>query len=171
MFLNKRNQNQITLRNYKLSKYAYKANLIKKYLITQEYLLFYYYDFISTETQQQLSRILLDSNLKALKIKKNSLKTFFENNELDFLKRLLINNVFIIFSNVNENLNMKLVQKTFSLKNIHFIGILLKKKFLRPSELKKLYLLSKENSQKITSKLLNYNKSLLKNILVFKKIS
>lgn len=169
MFINKWNQDKITLRNYKSAKHSYKANVIKNYLNTQEYLLFFYYDFIPVETQQQLNNILIEQNLKILKIKKNSLTKFLKENNLNFIHNLMINNVFIIFNKNNQALNIKNVLKLNLIKNIHFLGIWLQKKFLRPSELKKIHLLSNIFIFKNTVKILNIKKTLLKKSLTLKK--
>lgn len=169
MFINKWNQDKITLRNYKSAKHSYKANVIKKYLNTQEYLLFFYYDFIPVETQQQLNSILIEQNLKILKIKKNSLTNFLKENNLNFMHNLMINNVFIIFNRNNQALNIKNVLKLNLIKNIHFLGIWLERKFLRPSELKKIHLLSNKFIFKNTVKILNLKKTLLKKSLTLKK--
>lgn len=158
----------ISNRNQKLLNLAYRSNLIQKPLLEKQYNLLFYFDFISIEMQIALKQILIENNLKAVRIKKNCLKHVLADSH-NFFQNLTVNNSLLIYSNLNYTFNYSVILKLNTVKGIHFMGAWVNKQYLRPSELKKISMISKKTPEKHICKLLKFTKNCITKTIFLKK--
>jgi hypothetical protein len=117
------NSKQAPLRIFKNYKYTYKSLLTKNYFLQQDFILFYYYDIMSINRQNIIQKILLDNDLKYYKLTKKILINFVKENNLNYFKNIIQNNILIIYNFKNLNFNYTIFIKNLSFKELHFIGI------------------------------------------------
>jgi ribosomal protein L10 len=165
MFSNKWNQINISKRNQKNLKFSYKSKVLENFLTSNNFTLFYYYDSWSNESTISLKNILKEENLQYTKIKKNILNNSAYHN----LSEILKNNTIFITSKENCEFTINFLTKLNNIKNIHFIGLILNKKFLRPFEIKKINLLNAKKVNQTTFKTLHFNLHLLKKTIALKQ--
>lgn len=168
MFLNKINQNKLTIKNFKTAKYNLDLNLIKKSL-KKKYVLIYYYDFLSLEQQSQIKNILNENELELIKIKKNLLIMHLRKLKIKFLLNIIQNNTFIIINKNNNFFDSKPYYKLNNIKNIYLMGAYINKQFLRPSQLKKLTAISKKIINKQTIQIIDLKKNCIRKAIVLKQ--
>lgn len=159
MFQNKIEKLVNLAKVFKNKKLIFKKSTIKNFFFINNFILFYLYDIMSISQQNLIQKKLLDNNLKFYKLKKNILKNFIYENNLNFFNNLLENNVGIISDFKKENLtfNYTLFIKELVFKELHFVGIWLNKQFLRPWELKKYSTISQINNQKFIIQVIKYS--------------
>jgi hypothetical protein len=125
MFLNKKIQNKITIRKFKSFKFTFKKNYLENILTNNKFILFYFYEYFSTENLFKFQEILRKNNLKFSRINKNFLKnTSFKN-----LNTFAKNNVLIIFNPDNSDFAKDYFLQLQNIKNIHLGGVFLKNNF------------------------------------------
>ena len=163
------------MKNIKLKKYRYfkilnKNNLLKNYLKNVNFILIFYYDFLSTQQKLNLKKSLDSKNLKIINIKNKSNINIINNNDIFRpLKNLLNNNVIIIYNKDNNNsiISTDKLNYLMNLKKIKLAGLLWNKKFYRPSTLKKYISLNeniKQNTLIQVSSIINNSKFILSNL-------
>ena len=163
------------MKNIKLKKYRYfkilnKNNLLKNYLKNINFILIFYYDFLSTQQKLNLKKNLDSKNLKIINIKNKSNIDIINNNSIfKPLKNLLNNNVILIYNKDNNNstIDTNKLNYLMNLKKIKLAGVLWNKKFYRPSVLKKYVSLNeniKQNTIIQVSSIINNLKFILSNL-------
>lgn len=170
MFINKFNYQEIPYRNYKSLKFLYQSFVLKTCFLKNKYILFFYYDIMSIEKQNLLKKSLIQENLKYYKIKRNIFKKYLNNSEINIFNNLIINNILIIYNflDLESEFNYLNLLKILTFKDLHFLGIWFNNQFLRPSELKKWFVLYKINPIKKTIQLLKLNIFQIKKYLILK---
>lgn len=151
-------------REYKYYKILYRFNIIKDCLENNNFILFFYYDFLNPQQRNSLKNKLKSQNLKTLIIKKNSNLQFLSDTKFKFLKNLLNNNTLIIYDKNNNLIDKKIIESLINEQNIKLIGGLWNKKLVRPSIIKK-YSKINDNIQISTIISLKHNINKLKIIL------
>ena len=155
-------------REYKYYKILYKYNIIKECLENQNFILFFYYDFLNPQQRNNLKKKLESQNLKTLIVKKNSNLKFLSNLKFKYLNNLLNNNTLIIFNKNNDIIEKKILLKLIKDSNIKLIGCLWNKKLIRPSIIQKYC--SIEENVKINT-LINLKANINKLKIILEKIS
>jgi hypothetical protein len=164
MFLNKKMQNKISIRKFKSFKFSFKKNSLENILTHNDFVLFYFYEYFSKENLLKFQEIIRKNELRFCRINKNFLKnTSFKN-----LNTFAKNNTLMIFNANNSEFSKDYFIQLQNIKNIHLAGILLKKKFFRPFELKHLLNLNSKILQKqllitLSKNILNIKKTLILN--------
>ena len=123
-------------REYKYYKIIYKYNIIKKCLKENNFILFFYYNFLNPKQRIELQKKIEKNNLKILIIKKKSNLNSLMNKKFKFLNNLLNNNILIIYDKNNEIVDKKIIKELLNIKNITLAGALWDKKLYRPSIIK-----------------------------------
>lgn len=124
-------------REYKYYKLLYKYNLIKDCLKNNNFILFFYYDFLNPQQRKILKNKLNDQNLNTIIIKKKSSLNLLSNPEFKNLQNLINNNTLIVYDKNNNIINNKVITNLLNTKNIKLIGALWDKNLCRPSLIKK----------------------------------
>lgn len=151
MLANLQTINTLSNKSFTKLKYFYKVSLINQIFKTNGTILVYYYDFLDAEALKNLNQSLIEEKYKSIRLKKNLLIAFAEHRHLNFLINLLKNNILLIYSQNNQDLNKSIIMKLNKIKNIHFLGGFFNKKFLRPSEIQKLLNLTISQINRTTS--------------------
>ena len=111
-------------REYKYYKIIYKYNIIKKCLKKNNFILFFYYNFLNPKQRIELQKKIEKNNLKILIIKKKSNLNSLMNKKFKFLNNLLNNNILIIYDKNNEIVDKKIIKELLNIKNITLAGAL-----------------------------------------------
>ena len=111
-------------REYKYYKLLYKYNLIKDCLKNNNFILFFYYDFLNPQQRKILKNKLNDQNLNTIIIKKKSSLNLLSNPEFKNLQNLINNNTLIVYDKNNNIINNKVITNLLNTKNIKLIGTL-----------------------------------------------
>lgn len=111
-------------REYKYYKLLYKYNLIKDCLKNNNFILFFYYDFLNPQQRKILKNKLNDQNLNTIIIKKKSSLNLLSNPEFKNLQNLINNNTLIVYDKNNNIINNKVITNLLNTKNIKLIGAL-----------------------------------------------
>jgi len=169
MLLNKLSKITISSRQLKLLKFQSKIKIVKQLFIEKVFIAIFFCDFISQTFLSNLKFKINGTNLQQMFLNKNILKTIFLESNILISKNFIKNNILIFYNKKNEPLKIADFFLLKSLKHLHFLGIFLEKKFLRPSEHLLNHKLHLQNLNKLTCKILYQKQSLLKNNLLLKK--
>lgn len=116
--------NNLKLREYKYYKILYKYNLIKDCLEKNDFILFFYYDFLNPKQRKLLKEKIKSQNLKTIIIKNKSSLNLLSNSKFKHLNNLLNNNTLIIYNKNNEIIDQDIIKTLLKDKNLKLIGAL-----------------------------------------------
>lgn len=116
--------NNLKLREYKYYKILYKYNLIKDCLEKNDFILFFYYDFLNPKQRKLLKEKIKAQNLKTIIIKNKSSLNLLSNSKFKHLNNLLNNNTLIIYNKDNEIIDQDIIKTLLKDKNLKLIGAL-----------------------------------------------
>jgi ribosomal protein L10 len=116
--------NNLKLREYKYYKILYKYNLIKDCLEQNDFVLFFYYDFLNPKQRKLLKEKIKSQNLKTIIIKNKSSLNLLSNSKFKHLNNLLNNNTLIIYNKDNEIIDQNIIKTLRIDKNLKLIGAL-----------------------------------------------
>jgi ribosomal protein L10 len=116
--------NNMNLRDHKSFKLIYKFNILKDCLKNNNFILFFYYDFLNSQTRMQLKKQLKNNDLKLIILKKNSLFNYLSNSKFKFINNLLKDNIIIIYNKNNEIIDQITIKKLLTVNNIKLVGCL-----------------------------------------------
>ena len=116
--------NNLKLREYKYYKILYKYNLIKDCLEKNDFILFFYYDFLNPKQRKLLKEKIKSQNLKTIIIKNKSSLNLLSNSKFKHLNNLLNNNTLIIYNKDNEMIDQDIIKTLLIDKNLKLIGAL-----------------------------------------------
>jgi hypothetical protein len=147
----------------------YKYYVMKNYLENHDLLFFYSYGY-NLNNRKSLKILLKKYTLKKYTLKKKITLNLFKSNNYknNNIMNLINNNIEIITSNNNLNLNNNIIlQELLNIKGISLISVLNNKIILRPSE----YIYLSYNSELLYKKLLIVYKNCFINFINFYIIS
>lgn len=169
MFLYKQSQIKFTRRNFKNLKFKYIYQKISNLFQNQNFIMLFYLNFFTKESEIELKNILKDHNLQTFWIKKNIFDSYNKFEKYSIFQNLMKNNTLIIYSKSNEIFNSSFYNILLPVKQITFFGIWMNKSFLRPSEYNFFEKNCIKNLQKNLISTFFLTKYFLKNTLSLKK--
>lgn len=129
--------NNMNLRDHKSFKLIYKFNILKKCLQTNNFILFFYYDFLNSQTRLELKKQLKNNNLKLIILKKNSMFNYLSNSKFKFINNLLKDNIILIYDKNNNIIDQQIIKNLLKMQNLKLVGCLWDKKYYRPTKINK----------------------------------
>lgn len=118
------NINNFNSRDYNQYKLFFKYNSIKNTLQKNDFILFFYYDFLNHKTRLALQKSLKNNNLRIVTLKKNSTFNLLSQNKFKFLKNIINENIILIYNENNEIVDSSTIKKLIKTSNLKLIGCL-----------------------------------------------
>ena len=154
-------------KNYKHTKINYHSQILKKILLKQNFLIFFY-DFFTELNLPVFTNYLIKQNFKIFKLKKKIFFNLFSQDKFLNFRNIFKNNILLIYS---ENQFTKSNLKNFkTFFNLHLCGIWENKKLYRPSEYEIYLNLSDQIKKKPIITINNIFKKIKLNLIFLKKL-